>query len=522
MSNVLIFDTTLRDGEQSPGVSLGMEDKLQIARYLAALRVDVIEAGFPIASEGEQASVAAIAREMEGPIVAALARTNERDIDAAWEAIREAERPRIHVFISTSDVHLSQMLRMSREQALEAAVASIRYARRFTEDVQFSAQDATRTDLDFLVQILTAAVEAGARTINVPDTVGYATPSEYRQLFESLAARVSGLSSAVLSTHTHDDLGLATANALAAVEGGARQIECTINGIGERAGNCALEEVVMGLRTRGDAYRATTRIDSSQLSRTSRLVSGLTGMPVQPNKAVVGANAFSHEAGIHQDGMLKDRTTYEIMKPEDVGFRESTLVLGKHSGRHALRVRMKDLGYELSDDQLTEVFARFKHLADRKPHVSDRDIEAIVGTQLGGVEEIVGLDYFLVTSGNSAIPTATVRLNLCGDRPEFSACGGGPVDAIFRAIDGAMDRSHKLVDYRIEAVTDGANALGQVIVRVDVQGQVHLGRGLSTDVLEASALAYVNAINRGLQADGSTEEQQGELERLSGSDSDGS
>ncbi len=503
---VQIFDTTLRDGEQSPGVSLGTEEKLEIAGYLARLQVDIIEAGFPITSQGERAAVKKIAREIKGPVIAALARTARGDIDAAWEAIRRAERPRIHLFISTSDLHLRHMLGMSPQEALEAAVESVRYARRLVEDVQFSAQDATRSDTGFLVEILTAAIKAGATTVNVPDTVGYAMPGEYEALFRELSARVPNIDEAVLSAHTHDDLGLAVANALAAIEGGARQIECTINGIGERAGNCALEEVVMGLHTRRDLVGITTRIQTTALYRLSRLVANLTGMTVSPNKAVIGANAFAHESGIHQDGVLKERTTYEIMKPEDVGITQTRLVLGKHSGRHAFRDRLSELGYQPDEEEMKQAFRRFKDLADRKPYVSDEDIEAIVHAELSRAPEACRLDYFLVTSGNSAIPTATVRLSILGELHENSACGNGPVDALFRAVDGAAGRTHNLIDYNIHAVTGGTNALGEVTVRVEIDGGMYMGRGLSPDVVEASAHAYVNAINRYLEKTAASEE----------------
>jgi len=500
LETVEIFDTTLRDGEQTPGVSLSGHEKLQIARYLQALGVDVIEAGFPATSEDELRAVKTIARELRGPTIAALARTHRGDIDAAWESIREAQKPRIHLFISTSDIHLEHMLRMSRERAVEVTVDSIKYATRFTDDVQFSAQDATRTDVDFLVQVLSAALKAGATVINVPDTVGYATADEYRRLFETLSERLAPQGRVMLSAHTHDDLGGAATNALAAVAGGARQIECTVNGVGERAGNCALEEVVMALHTRGDIYQVNTNIRCQQLYRSSRLVSSLTGIPVQPNKAVVGENAFAHEAGIHQDGVLKHRATYEVMRPEDVGFPASRLVLGKHSGRHALRSRLQQMGYDLTEEEFEEVFSRFKQLPGQKAPISEHDLEAIVDDQLGRADGTLQLEYLLVTSGNQAIPSATVRLQLCGEPRETSACGNGPVDAIFRAIDSATGINPELVDYRLESVTDGTDALGNGTVVVKFNSETHVGRGLSPDVLEASALAYVNALDKCLMA----------------------
>ena len=499
---VRIFDTTLRDGEQTPGVSLASDEKLQIARHLEALEVDIIEAGFPAASRGELKAVSSIAREVRGPSVCALARTHRGDIDAAWEAIREAERPRIHLFISTSDIHLRHMMKMGREEAVDLCRESVTYARGLCDDVQFSAQDATRTDLDYLVQIVEAALEAGATVINIPDTVGYTIPREYRELFLALRSRLPRLEEVTLSAHTHDDLGLATANALAAVEGGATQLECAVNGIGERAGNCALEEAVMALHTRGSFFDCRTRLNTTHLHRVSRLVANLTGIPVQPNKAVVGAHAFAHESGIHQDGMLKERSTYEIMRPQDVGLDRSTLVLGKHSGRHAFRTRLEELGYHLNSEELARAFARFKELADRRQGVTDADLEAIVHNQISRTGGALALDYFLITSGNKAIPSATVRVNLAEEARESSSPGDGPVDAIFKAIDGALGRRHRLVDYSIQAVTGGASALGDVTVRVEVEDQIYLGRGLSTDILEASAQAYVAAINRYLESRG--------------------
>lgn len=497
VSRVLIFDTTLRDGEQSPGVALRVEEKLEIARQLARLNVDVIEAGFPITSPGDFNAVRTIARKVKGPVIAALARTARTDIDRAWEAIREAERPRIHVFISTSDIHMRHMLRKSPEEVLESAVEWVRYARSLCPDVEFSAQDATRSDRDFLVRICTAAIEAGATTVNIPDTVGYTTPREYYDLITYIRSRVPNIDRAVVSVHCHNDLGLAVANSLAAIEAGAGQVEVTINGIGERAGNTSLEEMVMALRTRRDQFGKDTAIATEHIYRTSRMVSSLTGMPVQPNKAVVGANAFAHESGIHQDGVLKERTTYEIMKPEDIGLASNRLVLGKHSGRHAFKEKIRELGYNLDDEAMMKAFARFKELADKKKEISDRDLEAIIEEEvIFTVPEICRLKYFHVSSGNQGIPMATVVLEKEGREIQEAAWGDGPVDAVYRAIDRAVGVQNRLVDYSLKAITSGKDAQGEATVRVENAGLFYLGRGVSTDVIEASAKAYLNAVNK--------------------------
>ena len=506
---VRVFDTTLRDGEQSPGVSLNLGEKMEIARQLERLGVDIIEAGFPVASPGEAEAVAAIAAEVRGPVVAALARTRRGDIEAAAAALRGAARPRIHTFTSGSRVHLEHMLHLTEDEALAQAVEAVRLARSLVPDVEFSAQDVARADRGFLARLYRAAVAAGATTVNIPDTVGYSTPGEFGEIVAFLRAEVEHENpDVVVSVHTHDDLGLAVANALAGVEAGARQVECAVNGIGERAGNCALEEVVMALLTRRDRYGLEVGVRSTELYRTSRLVSRLSGMPVQPNKAIVGANAFAHEAGIHQDGVLKEPTTYEIMRPADVGVPETRLVLGKHSGRHALRERLAALGFELGEAEFQRAFSRFKELADRKRDIADADLAAIVQAEAVAVApEVCRLDYFQVTSGNTTVPTATVRLANGGASTEVqeSATGDGPVDAVYRAIDRAAGQDFRLLDYQLRAVTGDKDALGEVTVRLaDADGRTAGAVGASTDVIEASARAYVSAVNKllGLQAAG--------------------
>ncbi|AEF93176.1 2-isopropylmalate synthase [Desulfotomaculum nigrificans CO-1-SRB] len=499
MSNrVYIFDTTLRDGEQSPGVSLNMTEKLKIARQLARLGVDIIEAGFPITSPGDFAAVQAIAREVRGVTVAALARANFKDIDGAWEAIKEAEQARIHTFIATSDIHLKYKLRKDREQVIEAAVEAVKRAKKYTADVEFSAEDASRSDLDYLCRVFAAVIEAGATVINVPDTVGYSTPEEFGRFIKAIMEGTPGIEKAIVSVHCHDDLGLAVANSLAAVANGARQVEGTINGIGERAGNAALEEVVMGLYTRKDLYGLSTGFNTREIYRSSRLVSSLTGMPVQPNKAVVGKNAFAHESGIHQDGVLKERTTYEIMNPEMVGIAASNLVLGKHSGRHAFRERLLELGYNLTNEELNLAFARFKSLADKKKEITDQDLQAIVEDEIKHIPDTYTLEYLHISSGTTVVPTATVGLRMGDELKEDAACGDGPVDAIYKTVNKITGLQCKLVNYAINAITGGTDALGDVTVKVKQAGgeKIYTGRGVSTDILEASAKAYVNAVNK--------------------------
>jgi len=494
---VYIFDTTLRDGEQSPGVNLNVHEKVEIARQLAKLGVDAIEAGFPVTSHGDYEAVRKIAREVKGVTVVGLARTNFDDIDRAWEAVKEAEQPRIHTFIATSDIHLKYKLCLTRDQVVEAAVAAVKRAKKYTSDVEFSAEDASRSDVDFLCRIFAAAIEAGATVINVPDTVGYAVPEEFAAFIRKIYDNVPNMDRAILSVHCHDDLGMAVSNSLAAVRSGARQVEGAINGIGERAGNASLEEVIMALRTRKDFYGLDTNINTQEIYRTSRMVSLLTGMPVQPNKAVVGKNAFAHESGIHQDGILKERTTYEIMNPVMVGITQTDLVLGKHSGRHAFRQRLTEMGYVLSDEEVNKAFKRFKSLTDKKKEITDYDLEAIVEDEIRQVPGVYSLEYLQISTGSNIVATATIGLRENGKVKQDAACGSGPVDAIYKTIDKITGIKCKLVQYSINAVTSGKDALGEVTVKVtNADKKVYTGRGVSTDVLEASARAYINAVNK--------------------------
>ncbi len=493
---IRIFDTTLRDGEQTPGVTLNAAEKLEIAQTLAKLRVDIIEAGFPAASPGDFAAVSEIAAKVRGPVIAGLARTNTKDIDAAVNALKKAERPRIHTFIATSDIHLQYKLKMTRDGVLDAAQSAVRYARRFVDDVEFSAEDASRSDRDYLCQVFTAAIAAGATTINIPDTVGYTTPDEFGALIRYIRERVPNIGQAVISVHCHNDLGMAVANSLAAVMNGAGQVECTVNGLGERAGNAAMEEIVMAFHTRPEYYRAATGIDTSHIYRASRLVSVLSGVAVQPNKAVVGDNAFAHESGIHQHGVLNNALTYEIMRPETIGLNRNALILGKLSGRHALEERLKTLGYDLEPERINEIFVKFKELADRKKMVFDRDIEALVAEKASEMPEWYRLVNHHVVSGNQTTATAMVRIETDRGFTEQAACGDGPVDAAFKAIEKAVGFAVSLKDYQIKAVTSGQDALGEATVWLEQDGRVISGRGLSTDVIEASAKAYVGAINK--------------------------
>lgn len=497
---IVIFDTTLRDGEQSPGINLNRDEKLEIARQLAKLKVDVIEAGFPIASPGDFDAVHTIAKEVKGPVIAALARANAQDIRRAAEAVEPAERPRIHTFLATSDIHMRHKLRKSPDEVLEMVIEAVRLAKSYVDDVEFSAEDATRSDWDFLCKVFAAAIEQGATTINIPDTVGYTTPWEYERLIRYIKENTPGIEKAIISVHCHDDLGLAVANSLAAVRAGAKQVECTINGLGERAGNAALEEIVMALRTRPDEFPGRTGIVTEHIYRTSRLVSALTGVAVQPNKAIVGENAFAHESGIHQDGVLKERTTYEIMTPESIGLSSNRLVLGKHSGRHAFRERLKAMGYQLSDEKVQRAYERFIALADRKKTVSDRDIEAIVEEEVVAVPETLVMDYLHVTTGNKTVSTAAVRIKMGDQVIEEAATGDGPVDAVYRAIDRVSGITTTLVGYSLQAATSGKDALGEVTVQVKDNGTVYVGRGTSTDIVEASARAYLQATNKILHA----------------------
>ncbi len=496
-TRIMIFDTTLRDGEQSPGYSMNTREKLELARQLARLRVDIIEAGFPIASPDDFEAVKVASQNIRnGVTIAGLCRTRDQDIDRAWEALQHAERPRIHTFIATSDIHLRHKLKMSREEVLEAAVRAVKRGRGYTDDVEFSCEDACRTDIDYLCQVVEAAIKAGATTVNIPDTVGYAIPWEYGERIRTLMNRVPNIDKVIVSVHCHNDLGLAVANSLEGVRQGARQVECTINGIGERAGNASLEEIVMAIRTRRDMVNAETGVKTEEIYKTSKLLTKITGIPVQPNKAIVGTNAFAHEAGIHQHGMLSHALTYEIMTPESVGVPQSRLVLGKHSGRHALKKRLQDLGVDLDEEDLTKAFQRFKELCDKKKEVFDDDLLAIVEEQVLTVSETFLLEHLQFTSGTNMIPTATVRLKKEDEIHQESGWGDGPVDATFKAIDQITGMHPRLKDYGIRAVTSGKDALGEVLVSIEIDGQTIIGRGTSTDVIEASAKAYLNAINR--------------------------
>lgn len=493
---VEIFDTTLRDGEQSPGASLNPAEKLEIARQLSKLNVDVIEAGFPIASQGDFEAVESIAEEVTGTSIAGLARTRKKDIERCAEALEVAESPRIHVFIATSDVHVEKKLEKTRNEVLEMAVEAVERAGEYVDDVEFSPEDAARTDRGFLRDIVEAVVDAGATTVNIPDTVGYSLPSIFGDIISDLRENVPNVDETTLSVHCHNDLGLATANSLAAVEAGARQVEVAVNGIGERAGNAALEEVVMALNTRRDYYDLNCNVVTEEIARTSRLVSSLTGLSVQRNKAVVGSNAFAHESGIHQHGVLKERQTYEIMRAEDIGLERNQLVLGKHSGRHAFQNRLEELGYDLGDEELNEAFERFKDLADKKKEIFDGDIEAIVEEQVSKIPSVYELEYLHVVSGSKLIPTATLRLRVDDEVLQHAASGDGPVDAVYTGINDLIDYEPTVKDYEIRSVTRGQDALGEVSVKLEVDGETVNGRGTSTDVLEASAKAYVDALNR--------------------------
>jgi 2-isopropylmalate synthase len=494
---IIIFDTTLRDGEQSPGCSMDHEEKLEVAQALVDLGVDVIEAGFPVASPGDFDSVQRIARTVRGATICGLARCNDKDIDRAGEALKDAPDARIHVFLATSAIHREFKLRMDKDEIVTRAVAGVKRARGLCDNIEFSPEDAARTEPDFLCRVVEAAIDAGATTVNIPDTVGYATPSHYGNVIKNLVNRVPNIDRAIISVHCHNDLGLAVANSLSAIENGARQIECTINGLGERAGNCSLEEVVMALRTRHDYYKVVTRINTPRLVPTSRLVSGITGMVVQRNKAIVGRNAFAHEAGIHQDGMLKERSTYEIMRPEDVGFTQTDLVLGKHSGRAALADRAKALGFHLTPEQLDAVFADFKKLADKKKEIYDGDIAALIeqkGTEMFDQWQFVG---YKVQAASGEPPTVALTLARNGqNRTTTVGEGDGPLDALFRGIEALTETPATVRDYRVQSATRGTDAVAESVVELEQAGQLYRGRGASTDTLEASALAYLNAINR--------------------------
>ena len=495
---VYIFDTTLRDGEQTPGASLNVDEKLQIARQLELLNVDVIEAGFPFSSRGDFEAVKAVAREIRGSQIAALARAQFPDIDAAWEAVKEATEPRIHTFISTSDIHLKYQLKKSREEVLEQAVAAVQHAKKYCGNVEFSAMDAGRSDLAYVAQMFGAVIDAGATTVNFPDTVGYTIPHEFGAKIKYLVDHIPNIHKAIISVHCHNDLGLAVANSLAAIMNGARQAECTINGIGERAGNASMEEIVMALATRKDLFDFYTEIVTQYICPTSRLVSKLTGVVVQPNKAIVGANAFAHESGIHQDGVLKEASTYEIMTPSTVGLKKSSLPLGKLSGRNAFRNKLQEMGYYLNDDELNRVFVRFKDLADRKRTVYDEDLVSLIETEViyKSVPEHFRLEELVVVTGTTVKPNATVKMKLGDDLKTTSAFGDGPIDATYRAITQLAQSKCKLLKFAVSSITGGTEALGEVSVRLEDEGAIVTGQGVDPDVVTASARAYINGLNR--------------------------
>jgi len=493
---IFIFDTTLRDGEQSPGNTMNTQEKLRVARQLEILGVDIIEAGFPIASDGDFDAVKKIAGIIKDSEVAGLARANDMDIDRAWEAIKNAQKPRIHTFISTSDIHLKHQFQKSRDEVLKIALNSVRRAKKYTPNVEFSAMDATRSDWDYLCRVFAEVIDAGAVTVNVPDTVGYAVPDEFGKLIRYIKEHVPNISHTIISVHCHNDLGLAVANSIAAIQNGARQIECTINGIGERAGNASLEEIAMILRTRKNIFPADTRIVTEKIYPTSRLVTSITGVSVQPNKAIVGANAFAHESGIHQDGLLKAKLTYEIMTPESVGISKSSLVLGKHSGRHAFRDRIEELGYTLNDKELNLAFKRFKTLSDMKKYVYDEDIEMIIMDEIYKVPERYKLVYLNVSCGNVTIPTATVKLEVDGNIYQDVGVGDGPVDATYKIIKKIVKTNSMLAKFSVNSITKDMDAQGEVFVKLEEKGLIAIGKGADTDIIVASAKAYINALNR--------------------------
>ena len=501
MEKVIIFDTTLRDGEQAAGASLNLQEKLEIARQLDKLGVDVIEAGFPASSVGDFEAVRLIAQKIRRPIICALTLANMKAIDRAWEAVKEAERPRIHVFLSASDIHLAHQLKKSRDEVLSMSREMVARAKSYLDDVEFSPMDASRADPAYIYQILEAVIDAGATTVNIPDTVGYATPQEFGGLIQGVRGKLSNIDKAVISVHCHNDLGLAVANSLEAIRAGARQVECTVNGIGERAGNASMEEIVMALKTRQDFFNLTTNIDTTQIYRTSRLVSELTGFSIQPNKAIIGANAFRHQSGIHQDGVLKKAINYEIIDPKSVGIPSSVLVLSKVSGRHAFKERLSELGYTLSEEALNRAFRGFKELADKKKEIADRDIESLIAEELRTVTEVYHLDHIEVSCGDHSLPTATVRLiGPDGQSLADAALGTGPVDAVCKAINRLVGIPNKLTEFTVKSVTEGIDAIGEVLIRIESDGVTYTGRGADTDIIVASAKAYMNALNRLLAA----------------------
>jgi len=497
MSRVIrIFDTTLRDGEQSPGAAMNLDEKLLVAKQLARLGVDIIEAGFAYSSPGDFEAVRRIAHEVEGPTICSLARARPEDVDRAWEALKGAPKVRIHTFISTSDIHLKHQFRLTRDQARQRAVDMVTRARGYVEDVEFSPMDATRSDPKYLHEVLEAVITAGATTVNIPDTVGYATPQEFGRLIRGVRENVPNIRKAVISVHCHNDLGVAVANSLAAIVEGAGQVECTINGIGERAGNASLEEIVMGLRTRKDFYGADTTIVTEEIVKASRLVSKITGMVVQPNKAIVGANAFAHASGIHQDGLLKEKTTYEIMRPESVGLNKSTLVMGKLSGRHAFKQKLEEMGYRLTDEELNKAFERFKRLADQKKEVYEEDLEVIISEEIQTIPETYRLKSLHVESGTEMTPTARIELEIGGRVVQQAGTGDGPVDAAYRTIAVMTQTKSTLLTYAVKAITGGTDAQGEVMVKVEEGPKTVTGHGADTDIIVASAKAYLNALNK--------------------------
>ncbi len=493
---IFIFDTTLRDGEQSPGASMNMQEKFRLAQQFVKLKADIIEAGFPIASKGDFDCVKNIADNIRGLQVAGLARCNQKDIDTAWQALKNGENPRIHIFLATSEIHMKHKLKMNQQQVLDLAVSSVRHASQYTSNIEFSAEDASRSDLDFVCQVFEEVIKAGATTLNFPDTTGYAMPDEFGEKIAYLIQNIPNIDKAVLSVHCHNDLGLATANSLAAVKAGARQVECTINGIGERAGNTALEEVVMALRTRADLMPLGSEVVTEHIGAISRMVSTITGMPIQPNKAIVGANAFAHESGIHQDGVLKERTTYEIMNPCDIGLNHNSLVLGKHSGRHALNDKIVTMGYDLSGEELERVFVRFKAVADVKKEMFDEDLEAILMDEVLRIPISYELLSLGAMSGSKTLPTSSVRMLVHGIEVTGCAIGVGPIDATFRAIANLTKTGSKLLYFAVSSITGGTDAQGEVMVRLEDDDMVVLGQGADPDIVTAAAKAYLNGLNR--------------------------
>jgi 2-isopropylmalate synthase len=501
MDRVIIFDTTLRDGEQAAGGSLNVQEKLEIARQLERLGVDVIEAGFPVTSPGDFEAVRLIAQEIRTPSICVLTHAKLKAVDDSWDAVKEASNPRIHIVLSSSDIHMFYQLRKSRDEITKMSVDTVAHARKYTDNIEFSAMDASRSAPEYIYELVKAVIDAGATTVNIPDTVGYAMPLQFGKLIKNIFKNVPNIDRTVVSVHCHNDLGLAVANSLEAIKQGARQVECTVNGIGERAGNAALEEIVMAVKTRADFFKLETGIDTTQIYRTSRMVSDLTGFPVQPNKAVVGGNAFRHSSGLHIDGMIKKSVTYEIMDPRSVGIPSSSLVLGKTSGRHAFRERLSELGYDLNDEDFQKAFAAFKELADKKKDITDRDIESLVAEEQRTVTERYHLDRLQVTCGDRGIPTAAVRLiGPNGQSMEDAALGTGPVDAVYQAINRLVKIPNELTEFSVKSITEGIDAIGEVLIRIESDGVSYTGRGADTDIIVSSAKAYVNALNRLLAA----------------------